>query len=288
MWMKQLCGMALCGLALSLAACESEPVECDLAPGTGDPGAFLSVTGFTIQHSLSKKAAEASGQALDLSNLVVDLIDPGLEGDDGPLTLASAPFDTSGSQGPFPWSFSGIDVPTTVSALMASIRDGRTSDPLWVTTWAFQATNASLTQLRETSGALGDVHTFALTYDTLYYVIGPLVGLSGDELLARGMVLGVVSDQASSCGEAAPAVSGRVVTSSQSDLTIYYPNSTVSDLSDETANQGIFFAIPNAPGGIVQASFSVTSDADDSLQWEVDAPAWISPDVVTIQVFTAK
>jgi hypothetical protein len=273
-------------LAVSLMACGSEAEVCDEITA-GDASAFLSVDGHTIQHSLCEKASELSGEPIDASGLLIELIDPAALGDSG-IPVATQPLDTSipGGQ-PADWSFTGAALPDTSDALLASITDSRDQDPLWVTTYATIADAATLDDLRASYGRIQYVRTFALTRDVIDSVVAPLLGFSGDDLLARGLLIGIVVDQAESCGEQPPAVSDCTVSADRPEITISYPNSTVSGLADETAKQGMFFAVPDAAGSPSTASFSVTPGLFDSREWDTSS-VWIVPGAVSVQLFVAR
>lgn len=272
-------------LTLSAIACSSDDAEPCVA-SSPDPTTFLAVEGFTIQHSLSKKAAEDSSVALDFSGLEVDLVDPGVFEAPTFTTLATVALETDGcgdGSGCL-WRLSGVALPETTGALVASIRDSRGTDPIWATTFMTIADGPSIDALRSSQTALIDVRSFALTLAALDNVIGPLVGLSGDELLSRGMVLGIVVGSAEGCGTQQPPQSGATVSSDRSDVQLLYPNSNVSGLSDKTEKQGMFFAVPDAGIGAVTTTFSITGD----LAWPADLPVWITPGVVSVQLFVGQ
>ncbi|MBK9262388.1 MAG: hypothetical protein IPM54_21620 [Polyangiaceae bacterium] len=276
--------VAACVLALSMSGCDDTPVTCESSK-SGDAAAFLAVEGLTIQHSLSKK----SGNPVDLTNLLVELVDPASFAD--PATekpLASQKLDTSTLGGsPASWSFTSVDLLDTTNTLLASIKDGRTENPLWVTTYANVADAARLDELRASNGAIADVRTFALTRDAIDAVVAPVLGQSGGDVLARGVLIGIVVDPADACGDPQPAVSDCTVTTDRQDVTISYPDSRVEGLTDETANQGMFFAVPNAVGMASTANFTITAGSFDSREWATTS-AWIVPGRVTIQLFVAK
>lgn len=270
-------------LTLFTSACSSDDDAEPCVASSPDPATFLAVEGFTIQHSLSKKAAEDSSVALDFSGIDVDLIDPGVLEAPTFTTLATVALETDGcgdGSGCL-WRFSGIDLPETTAALVASIRDTRETDPLWATTFMTIADSPTVDALRSSQTALIDVRSFALTREALDSVIGPLVGLSGDTLLERGMVLGIVVGSAEGCGTQQPPQSGATVSSDRSDVQLFYPNSNVSGLSDKTEKQGMFFAVPDAGIGAVTTTFSITG----ALTWPADLPVWITPGVVSVQLF---
>jgi hypothetical protein len=267
--------------ALCLAACDD---------GDDTPdGPYLYVTGTTVMNSLNRLASDTSGEAIDFSDLVVELYDSAALGQAGAAPLADAPIDFTdcGDESPCDWSFGGVVLPDTATALVASIRDGRSSDPLWATTWATIASQEQLEALRSSHGSLKDTHTFAFTYDTVETVIAPLVGLSGEELLARGVVVGLTGGPVSG-DERVPAVVGCTVRSSLPDVSIYYPTSNAQGLTDATANQGLFFAVPPASDTVQRVGFTITPPDGEDYTWDSDSPVWVGPNLVAAQIFIAR
>jgi hypothetical protein len=250
---------------------------------------LLDVSGHTVQHSLTRLAAEQSGQLPQFSDLVVELHDPGSFAESGQSLLLSAPLETDdcGGESPCTWAFSEVQIPDAAPGLVASIRDGRSSAPLWVPTWATIADPDTLVELAVSGEALAGAETFALTYDAIETVIGPLIGLDEASILERGLVVGVVGGQPASDGHV-PPVAGCTVLPGTSGQTIYYPNSNVSALTTTTANQGIFFAVPDAAGGVLSTTYAITPPDGQTLTWDSTFPVWIGPDVVTVQLFVAE
>jgi hypothetical protein len=153
---------------------------------------------------------------------------------------------------------------------VALVRDAG-DDGGHVPTWTGIATGERLAALRAAGEALTDGRGFAVTRDALDVVLGPMVGLSGDELLARGFVFGLVYGGASADGSGEPVV-GATVRASSPDFTIVYPGNRFSGTADATTSQGVFLAVPSAAGPATTVSFEVTAP-DGDLTWETEASA---------------
>jgi len=97
-------------------------------------------------------------------------------------------------------------------------------------------------------GLRGAALGLAVSRDAVNAVIAPMVGLTGDEVMARGLVFGLVYnryDGRSADGSGAP-VAGATVTAAGRALRIVYPNNMFSGTVSATASPG---GLPRRPRG---------------------------------------
>ncbi|MDB4928074.1 MAG: hypothetical protein JWM10_558, partial [Myxococcaceae bacterium] len=251
------------------------------APAAGT----ATLSGVSINHSMNRLAAALTGRTPTYGDLTVEAVSVDALAEHGAsaAALGASPLDTAACAGMAgcPWSVGGASLADATLGLAARLRDNRPSGQLWATTvtgFASPAETAAAAQ----SGSFTNGRAFAVSRDAIDAVIAPLVGLTGAEVMARGFVFGLVYNPASGSaadGSGQPVV-GATVTASRAGLRIVYPNNTFSGTANATASQGAFLAIPEAAGGTVTTSFTVTPPAGMAQTWDATRTTVVTPDAV--------
>lgn len=259
-------------------ACGAEPA----APAAAPADARAAVSGVAIHHSMNRLAATRTGRTPEYTGLTVEVVSVDALARGAADALASGPLVTSGcaAMGGCVWSLPDVALAGASLGLAARLRDGRAT-PLWVTTATGFASPADVAAAAA-SGRFEDGRSFAVSRDAIDAVIAPMVGLTGDEVMARGFVFGLVYnryDGRAADGSGAPVV-GATVTASAPGLRIVYPNGMFSGTAAATANQGTFLAVPSAPGTPATTTFTVTPPAGQSLTWDATRVAVVAPGAV--------
>jgi len=244
--------------------------------------AVISTAGFTINHSMNRLASMRTGRTVAYEQLTLEVASADALIAGGSTALGTTPLDTTAcpAMGGCAWSVANIALGGVTLGLAARLRDNRAT-PLWVTTTTGFASPANLNTAAGT-GRFDNGRAFAVTRDAIDGVIAPLVGLSGDEVMARGFVFGLVYDRASDAsadGSGAP-VMGATVASNSAGLRIVYPNNMFSGTVASTGSQGVFLAIPNAPGAAGPVTFVIAPPGDRTLTWDPHRVAVTAPGVV--------
>lgn len=287
-------------IASSSTACEPSDETSAGAVSTGaaceDSGenanGSIDVAGSVIFHSMNKLASGRTGQSIDYSGLVVGVVDlNGLSSGAPAAPLAEASLSAEGCASPTAAScvfcFIDANIAGSSAGLGVAVRDGRTSDPLWITAVRGVASSDRLAELQTSGAPLDNASPFAVTRDALDAVVASLTGLSGDELMQRGVLFGLIYSNTLSSGERGEPVAGATVTASDGDVTIVYPSSNFSGVGSATANQGAFLAVPNAPGAAATATFTVTPPSSASQTWDATQTGLFVPDAMYFHVMYA-
>ncbi len=240
------------GMASDAAA----PAGEDAAPA---PGA-VDVTLGIVNHSLNRLAAGTEARpeltGVEVGVLAVDAVLADVDA----APLAVEPLATPCGA---PCVHALGAVPSPGGGLLSLVRGEG-----WMPTWTGIGTAVG--------GRIDDGRGFALSAAAVDDVLAPLLGLSGDELRARGVVFGLVYSGASADGSGQPLI-GATVTASDPDFTVVYPDGRFARLIDATAMQGVFVAVPSAAAGIGTVSFEVTPPAGTDLRWDATAAAIRAP-----------
>lgn len=257
---------------------------CAAASTTGGTGT-ATVAGVAINHSMNRLAAGRTGRTPEYSNLRVEAVSVdalAASGASAPA-LAGSALETSmcGSMGGCAWSIGGVNLGGFTQGLAARLRDNRASGQLWVTTMTDSASPAQVTA-SATTGRFEDGRAFAVSRDAIDTVIAPMVGLTGDQVMERGFVFGLVYNPYSgraADGSGTPVV-GATVRASSSALRIVYPNNMFSGTASATANQGAFLAVPNSTGAASTTTFTVTPPSGGTQTWDSTRVAVVAPGAV--------
>jgi hypothetical protein len=119
-------------------------------------------------------------------------------------------------------------------------------------------------------------------------VIAPLTGFTADELMARGVLFGLVYSNTQSSGERGEPVSGATVTPSDDNVTIVYPTGNFSGKTSATAPQGVFLAIPKTTDTVKTASFTVKPPSGESQTWDASRLGFFKPNTLYFHVMYAN
>jgi len=278
--------LSLC--AVSLNACGSgDTTAPDADAPRADGGDASSATGATvsglsISHSMNRLATMHTGRTSEYSNLSVEVVsvDALAGGGASAAALSSGPLNTSacGTMGGCPWSLGGVNLANISMGLAARLRDGRISGQVWVTTVTGFASPSDVAATAQ-SGRFEDGRAFAVSRDAIDTVVAPMVGLTGDQVMERGFIFGLVYNGRSADGSGQPVV-GATVAASDASLRVVYPNSMFSGTASATANQGAFLAVPSAPGAAAATSFTVTPPTGQSLTWDSTRASVVMPGAV--------
>lgn len=224
-----------------------------------------------MYHSLNKLVMTKA----EYSGLEVALVDEGrLLADAGAAPMAKVALDTSANQttGQTKFSFPGVDLSGASIGIAVRVSDTRAT-PLWVTTETSSIDAAALASIQSSGAGFSSAVGFALSRDGFDGKVATLAGVAADELLARGVIFGLVYDGISADGSGTP-VAGATVTPSDATFTVIYPTGNFSGTQASTANQGVFFAIPSAASAAPRSvTFTVTPPAGQSLSWDTTLPA---------------
>ena len=257
---------------------ELPPLMCE--EGEHVDGA-IDVQGRVVFHSMNRLASEQTGTAIDTTALLAEVVDMQTFSAAAQLDLAGEACETA-IMGSCSFCFTDIPVTTDTAGLGVAIRDGRTGDRKWITTLQEAGTAERLADLQAETAPLDTAVGFAVTRDALDTVIAPLTGLSGDELMERGVIFGLVYANTAN-GERGVPLAGAVVTANDSDVIVIHPGSKLSGVGSATNQQGIFPAIPREPG-VLATTFTVTPPEGASQTWNVDQVGRFVPDTMYFQV----
>lgn len=263
------CGAATIALGLGCGGDDTTP-----APASGK----LSITGGNVNHSMNRLAEEKSGKTAEYSQLEVQIVsNDALAKDANAAALATAALNTTACQKQCSWTFDGLDVTGVTLGLSARIRDTRTSGAQWITTVTTAIPQVNVTSATQSGAAYKLGHSFGVTRDAIDTVMAPMVGLTADEVLARGVVFGIIYSTAEAEGTSGTPLVGATVTPADPAVTIVYPNGTFSGTSEATAAQGAFFAIPKAgtPSGTL--AYTINNPAGQTLKWDATNVGVIVP-----------
>jgi hypothetical protein len=283
------------GIALSGAAggsgCSSDPAgmsfTCDVSGK--NTGGLIDVQGGVIFHSMNKLASGRSGKAIDATGLAAEVVDLGdlAEGAElAPLSEASLSGDecvnaTSGSCG---FCFVDTNIEGNTEGVGVSVRDTRTSDKLWLTTVRGAASAEDLAALQSAGAPLDTAWPFAVTRDALDTVVAELTGVSGDELMKRGVIFGLIYSTPSTSEASGEPVAGATVTPSDGDVTVVYPTTKFNGVGSTTGGQGAFIAFPSAPGAATTTTFTVNAPSGETHTWDAAQVAHFAPGVMYFYV----
>lgn len=279
-----------------LAACgDGDAAPTDAGP-TADVGPFadaviqasdgsVTLAGVSINHSMNRLASMQTGRTPEYSNLTVEAVsvDALAAAGASAAALAGGALDTAActGMGGCAWSVGGASLAGVTLGLAARLRDNRASGQLWVTTATGFASPEEVTAAAR-SGSYTNGRAFAVSRDAIDTVIAGLVGLTGEEVMARGFIFGLVYNTysgSSADGSGQPVV-GATVVASRAGMRIVYPNNTFSGTASATASQGAFLAVPEAVGASATTSFTVTPPAGMSQTWDATRTMVVIPGAV--------
>ncbi len=257
----------------------------DAGGGDASSPGRTTVSGVAINHSMNRLAMMRSGRTAEYTDLTIEAVsDEALAGAGINATaLVGGPLNTTacGAMGGCAWSLDSVNLAGVTSGLAARLRDNRTSGQVWVTTMTGFASPTEVAAAAQ-SGRFEDGRAFAVSRDAIDTVIASMVGLTGDQVMERGFVFGLVYnryDGRAADGSGQPVV-GATVSASHGALRIVYPNNMFSGTASATANQGAFLAVPNAPGATSTTTFTVTPPAGQALTWDSTRTAVVTPGAV--------
>jgi hypothetical protein len=246
------------------------------------------LTGAVIYHSLNRLAAEKGGVTPDYSALALSILGEGaLLTDPLGSPLATGPLASSGCpmMGGCPFSFANIDYSGASVGLAARVADTR-STPVWVTTETGWMSTAKLAAFQKSGGTYDGARAFALSRDVIDSILAKLVGLSGDEVMARGLVFGLVYSTQSSSTMSGEPVSGATVKPSGTGLTVVYPTTRFDSTQATTGGQGVFLLVPAAAGAPTSVTVTVTPPSGQTLTWDAAQAAVLRPGVVYFMILS--
>jgi hypothetical protein len=275
-------------VGLNLMACtESDSPACP--EGGKNADGSIDVGGNLVFHSMNRLATERSGKEVEYSHLVTEIVDLNAMSnsvDAAPLAQISLATDSCGgsSSDPCAYCSSNTNIESNTGDLGAMIRDDRTNDAVWISAVTGIATNEELLELQAAGKALDPRTAFAVTRDAVDSVVAPLAGLNGDELMARGVLFGLIYSTTQSSGDRGEPVAGATVTSSDDNVTIVYPNTNFSSTTSATAGQGVFLAIPKVAGASKTASFTVKPPSGEAHTWDATRLGFFMPNTMYFHV----
>lgn len=244
---------------------------CDDASTDGTGGSTDGVEGGVVYHSLNKLVMTTA----EYSGLEVALVDEGkLLADANAAPIAAVALDTPAnpSTGQTKFAFPGVDFTGASVGVAVRVADTRAT-PLWITTETSSIDAAALASMESSGGGFSSAVGFALSRDAFDGKVATLAGVAPDELLARGVIFGLVYDGISADGSGTP-VTGATVAPSDASFTVIYPTGNFSGTQSTTGNQGVFLAIPSASSAAPKSvTFTVTPPAGQSLAWDSALPA---------------
>jgi hypothetical protein len=277
-------------LSLWLVACGGSPAAGDDAGmhardggGGADTGPAASghVTGGVIYHSVNRLAAMTSGDP-EYTMIDVDIHSQAALAASATATpLATAPLQTTGcgTSGMCPFDVGGVTLASASGGLVVGLRDGH-SPALWVPTWTGTASAADVTSAGD---SFADARAFIVSQHGFDDVLAPIAGVAPTDLLARGVVFGLVYD-----ASGMPITGATVAVVGRSDVTIVYPNGNFSGTATSTTMQGSFMAVPAAAGtSVAELTFTVTPPSGSTLTWIQDQPALLAPGVLSFSLLYA-
>ncbi len=278
-------------LGLSLAACGQDDVVAapydagDASPVAVDvsPDAQATTSGVAINHSMNRLAAGRTGRTPAYNDITLEIasVDALTAGSAAVLGTTALNTSACSAMGGCAWSVAGVELSGATLGLAARLRDNRTASALWVTTATGFAGPADV-NTAGTTGLYGNGRAFAVSRDAIDTVIAPLVGLTGDEVMARGFIFGLIYNRyegGAGDGSGTPVV-GAAVSASVPSMRIVYPNNMFSGTVGSTASQGAFLAVPDAPGGALAVRFLVTPPRGESLSWDATRVTVSAPGLV--------
>lgn len=251
--------------------------------GAPTPAARATVSGAAIHHSMNRLASMRTGRTPAYSDITLDIMAVDALTTGAQAVLGSGALDTAAcpAMGGCAWSVADVGLPGASLGLAARLRDNRSSGALWVTTATGFASPAEVAAAAA-AGRFEDGRAFAVSRDAIDAVIAPMVGLTGDEVMARGFVFGLVYsryDGRATDGSGTPVV-GATVAAPGRALRVVYPNNMFSGTVGATASQGAFLAVPEAVGAPGAVTFTVTPPAGQTLSWDATRAAAVAPGVV--------
>jgi hypothetical protein len=262
-------------LGAALAACDD---------GSSDSTAGTAINGGVVYHSVNKLVMTTA----PYTELEVALVDEGkLLADADAAPIASAPLDGASTTGKSPFAFSTLELTGASVGVVTRVRDTRAT-PLWLTTEASSVDAAALAELQSKGGTFDDAVGFALSRDALDGSLAALAGVSSADILARGMVFGLVYDGQEADGSGAP-VAGATVAASLATGSVAYPTAKFDATQAATGGQGAFLFVPSdasaTPRGV---TFTVTPPAGSTLSWDATLQAVVRPGAVFFLRLYAK
>lgn len=278
---------ALSGLSLvALVACGGEAGSSTSGSGGGSSSSTTSgsggaaagkmtISGHVVSHSLNKLATQKTGVTPDYSALTMSLYGhDALLADPAAAPLATTPLVTTGcSMNPgCAYTFSAVDLSGASGGIAIGVSDTRAT-PIWVTTETNTFNAAELASYQASGGAYDLGVGFALSRDAVDTVLAGLVGLTGDELLARGLVFGLVYSTAPTATSSGEALAGATVEPSTSGYTVVYPTANFSATQATTGGQGAFLLVPSAAAAPASVTVTVTPPAGSTLTWDATQTA---------------
>jgi hypothetical protein len=281
--------LLLCLSIACLAACgDGEAASPDAAPapdgGDASVPSAVTLSGVLIKHSMNRLADQRTGRSPAYTDLSLDAVSVDALATGATATaLATAALDTAAcpAMGGCAWSLPGANLAGVTLGLGARVRDNRASGQLWVTTVTGFASPTDVAAARQ-SGRFTDGRAFSVSRDAIDAVIAPMVGLTGAQVMERGLIFGLVYDVstgAAADGSGTPIV-GATVAANRGNLRIVYPNNTFSGTASATASQGAFLAVPDAAGPVTATTFTVTPPAGRNLTWDATRTMVVIPDAV--------
>lgn len=279
-------------LGLHLVACtETESPVCP--EGGKNADGLIDIGGSVIFHSMNRLATERTGNEVEYEHLLVEIVDlNALSSSEDITPLARFSLSTEGCGGSGSELCAYCSGATSIAGITGGIgtvlRDDRTSDAVWMRAITGIATKEQLAELQNAAKPLDPRNAFAVTHDALESVIAPLTGLTADELMARGVIFGLIYSNTQSSGERGTPISGATVTPSDDNVMIVYPNANFSGKASETAKQGVFLAIPKTVDTVKTTSFTVKPPAGESQTWDASRLGFFSPGAVYFHVMYAN
>jgi hypothetical protein len=245
-------------------------------PDRGTP-AGGTVAGGIIYHSVNRRATEMSGTTPEYSQIEVAIHSHAAllaDADAAPLGTVPIPAGCTAS-GMCAFSVPAVDLAAASGGLVVGLRDLRAT-PIWAPSWTNTA-GADALAAAVAAGSLADARSFVVSQEGFDLVLAPMTTIAANELLARGVIFGLVYDEAGR-----PVMGATVAAAGRSDLTIVYPNGTFDGVAAATATQGAFMAVPAAGApATAEVSFTVTPPAGSALTWTTDQPALLARGVLS-------
>jgi hypothetical protein len=243
----------------------------DSGPSTG-----VAVSGGIIYHSMNRLATEMSGTTPEYSQVTVDLLSQAALLSGSTTPLASVPITTGCmASGMCAFTLPSSDIASATGGLVIGLRDDRAT-PIWVPSWTGTASGADAAAAAA-AGSLTDARAFIVSQEAFDLVLAPMTAVASAELLARGVVFGLVYDEAGR-----PITGATVAPAGRSDITIVYPNGMFTGTASSTTTQGAFLAVPAAaPSSPEELTFTVTPPSGSTLTWPTTQPALLAPGVLS-------
>jgi hypothetical protein len=248
--------------------------------GGAQPPVNVMVSGTAAPHALT----HALDPTADFSMLTISVVDPSAELAGATMPLATAPLETTaancggagatdgGADGSAAdgggsdaaagggtgcaWSFPTVDISKISLGLVVKLEDMRATGKLWVKTGTGAGTGAFISMEKTSKAPITGRQAFMIsraTQDKLAMLVSAVlsagdagaVTLSGDQLEARGYMIGHVTGKLST---GAMPVAGATITAAGAaagQVDIIYPNATFNGAGAATASHGIFLVVPH-------------------------------------------